>query len=283
MLCGKKIHNYIYIHPKSNLTKNETDPLQQLNQRDDIIITKADKGGEIVIIDTDHYIREANRQLNNKDFFKKIPNDSTESNRNKVNNTINEFELQRLLDDTSAKNLQTLEARTPNFYMQLKIHKEGNPGRPVISSVNCHTTKISRYIDNNLQPHVQELESYVQDSTDLIKKVSTTDKVPQESFLVTMDVGTLYTNILNNEGINVVETKLKRTNLPTKVIISFLKLILTLNNFIFNCTNFLQIKGCAMGTKYIPTYLNIFMGIFEETHIYPLIKQKVAIISQIYR
>ena len=65
------------------------------------------------------------------DFSKKIPNDQMEPNRNKVNNTINKFKLQRLLDDTTTKNLQTLEARTPNFYMQPKIHKESNPGRPV--------------------------------------------------------------------------------------------------------------------------------------------------------
>ena len=47
--------------PKSNLTKNETYALKQLSQRDDIIITKADKGGEVAIIDVDDYIREANR------------------------------------------------------------------------------------------------------------------------------------------------------------------------------------------------------------------------------
>ena len=41
--------------------------------------------------------------------------------------------------------------------------------KPVISSVNCHTTKISQYVDNHLQPHVQELETYVKDSTDFIK------------------------------------------------------------------------------------------------------------------
>ena len=38
-----------------------------------------------------------------------------------------------------------------------KIHKDGNPGRPVISSVICHTTKISQYVDRYVQPHVQEL------------------------------------------------------------------------------------------------------------------------------
>ena len=71
--------------PKSNLTKNETDALQQLSQRDDIIITKADKGGAVVIIDVDGYIREAHQQLNNTDFYKKIPNDPAVSDRNKVN------------------------------------------------------------------------------------------------------------------------------------------------------------------------------------------------------
>ena len=66
--------------------------------------------------------------------------------------------------------------------MQPKIHKEGNLGRPFISSVNCHTTKISQNVDQHLQPHIQKLESYVKDSTEFIKKVSTIDKVPQESF-----------------------------------------------------------------------------------------------------
>ena len=32
-----------------------------------------------------------------------------------------------------------------------------------------------------------------------------------------------------------------------------------------------------MGTKCAPTYANISMGIFEETHIYPLIKRKVQL------
>ena len=93
--------------------------------------------------------------------------------------------------------------------MQLKIHKEGNPHRPVISSVNYHTTKIFEYVEHHLQTHVQELGSFVKDSTDFIKKVLTTDKVPQESFFDTMDVRSLYTNIPNNEGIKAVETKLK--------------------------------------------------------------------------
>ena len=57
-----------------------------------------------------------------------------------------------------------------------------------------------------------------------------------------MNVCSLYTYILQKEGIQALETTLKRKNEPTKVITAFLKLILTLNNFNFNCKNYLQVK-----------------------------------------
>ena len=64
-----------------------------------------------------------------------------------------------------------------------------------------------------------------------------------------MDVRSLYTNIPTNEGIEAVnETlnsplNLKRLTTHPVVIIEFLKLILTSNNFEFNGKHFLQIKG----------------------------------------
>ena len=49
-------------------------------------------------------------------------------------------------------------------------------------------------------------------------------------------------------------------------------LILTLNNFIFNGLDYLQIKGYSMGSNYLPSYATIFMGKFEEQFIYPAIR-----------
>ena len=47
---------------------------------------------------------------------------------------------------------------TPKFYMQSEIHKEDNPGQSisVVSSVNCLTLKIYKYVDYNLQPIVKK-------------------------------------------------------------------------------------------------------------------------------
>ena len=58
-----------------------------------------------------------------------------------------------------------------------------------------------------------------------------------------------------------------------KAIITFLSLILTLNNFVFNWTHYLQTMGCAMGTICAPSYSNIFMANFEAKHIYQYIKE----------
>ena len=81
-----------------------------------------------------------------------------------------------------------------------------------------------------------------------------------------MDVRSPYINIPNNELLKSVETKLKRKNIF--IITTPLQLVLTLNNFVFKCKYYLQIKGCAMATKSAPGYTNIFMGIFEEKCIY---------------
>ena len=102
----------------------------------------------------------------------------------------------------------------------------------MISSINCHTPKISEYIDYRLQPIVKEIQLYVQDTTDFLRKINQINFVPDNSYLVSLDVKSLYTNIPNAEGIKSDKTSLekysKRTTASTKVITTFLALILTL-------------------------------------------------------
>ena len=73
--------------------------------------------------------------------------------------------------------------------------------------------------------------------------------------------------------LKMLKLKLKKSkpSISIKVILTFLELILTLNNFVFSCMNYLQKKGCAMHTKYAPSYTNIFMDWFEEKFLFPLL------------
>ena len=149
-------------------------------------------------------------------------------------------------------------------------------GRPVINSVKCHTSEISRFVDQHLQHAVTQTLSYIKDTNHFINKVNNFC-VPVNSILVTMDVRSLHTSIPNNEGIAATKKRhdsyIHKTFL-TKIITTFLALICTLNNFAFNSKFYLQIKECPMGTICAPAYANTFMAEFEQKHIYPLIKDK---------
>ena len=89
-----------------------------------------------------------------------------------------------------------------------------------------------------------------------MSKLKAVETVPDNSYLVSLDVKALYTNIPNSEGIKAVKTPLDnfpRKTIATKVKTTFLSLNLTLSNFVFNCKNYIEIKSCAMGTICAPS------------------------------
>ena len=63
--------------------------------------------------------------------------------------------------------------RTSVFYMLPKIHKGKTPplGRPIVSSVDSPTEKISMLLDLILKPYVLNTQSYIEDTRDFISKV----------------------------------------------------------------------------------------------------------------
>ena len=106
----------------------------------------------------------------------------------------------------------------------------------MINSIERHTSEISRFIDHHLQPVVKQIPSYIKDINHFINRINNFS-VPVNSVLVTMDARSLYTNIPNNEGITATKKRYdsySHKTLPSKIITTFLALILTLNKFVFN-------------------------------------------------
>lgn len=266
-----------------NLSKAEQEALENLKKREEIVITKADKGGAVVVQDVAEYVKEANRQLADTNFYKKLKENPTSVNAALVENALDDLKHRSLLEGKLADKLKPVNPRTPQMYLLPKIHKPNNPGRPVVSSVGCHTEKISKFVDHHLQSMNKNLESHVQDTTDLVKKLENLPESPKEdTILVTLDVRSLYTNIPNNEGLEAIKSYFRSRAAPgdqilSKVICTFLTLILTLNNFVFNGENYVQTNGASMGTKCAPTYASLFMGRFEERHILPRIRDRVLL------
>ena len=108
-----------------------------------------------------------------------------------------------------------------------------------------------------------------------------------------MDVKSIYISIPNSERIAVAKTALDKKSNKTaamKFNTIYLALILTLNNFAFTCTHFLQLKGYAMDNICALSYANIFMAGFEGciyiyiyisfTYIYSLIRSMLMLYCQ---
>ena len=271
---------------QKNLNIKEIQALKNLKEREDIVITNADKGGAIVISDVKEYVKEANRQLSNKDHYQKLQHNPTTEHAALVENAIDSLRLNGALDEKMAESLKPRNPKTPRLYLLPKVHKPGNPGRLVVSSIGCHTEKISKYVDHHLQPLNQALPSYIKDTTDFLNKLdSLPKKLPKNTIMVTMDVRALYTNVPNNEGIEAVKHFLRARNNPgdetlSRIISTFLMLILSLNNFVFNEEHYVQVNGASMGTKCAPTYASLFMGLFEQTHILPKIQDNILLYSR---
>ncbi|XP_057312038.1 uncharacterized protein LOC130650523 [Hydractinia symbiolongicarpus] len=156
-----------------------------------------------------------------------------------------------------------------------KIHKDGIPGRPIVSAVNSITENISEFLNLCLQPLLPKLKSYVKDTKHLIQRLQTIPAQNEHVLLVSADVSSLYTNIPHQEGVDACIHFIRkyRNTLPSftpneHVIRTLFSFILENNYFMFLNEIYLQLLGTAMGTKVAPPYASLFLGLFEQVFIF---------------
>ena len=99
----------------------------------------------MVIMDVNDCFREDKRQLNDSKNYKVLAKDPTTTNNDLVNQAIDRFKEEQMINENIASRLKNQSPRILKFYKSPKIHKEGNSGRPVVSSTNCHTANVSKY------------------------------------------------------------------------------------------------------------------------------------------
>ena len=128
---------------------------------------------------------------------------------------VNRMHKDKLIKDKTKQYLIQSDVKPGRFYILPKIHKPGNPGRPIVSSNSHPTERLSHFVDYHLQPLVHKLPSFVKDTNDFLNKLLTIGNLPANSLLVTLDVSSLYTNISHKEGINACEHFLRTSSHKT--------------------------------------------------------------------
>ena len=177
----------------NNLTPAEKGALQELKERDDIVIKSADKGSAVVVMDKVDYLEEANRQLTDERFYKQLDSDPTEEFSTKITQELKIMKENSHIDKNTFDYLKPDKPKVGRFYLLPKIHKVNNPGRPIVSANGHPTEKISEFVDFHLRPHVEALPSHLKDTTDYLQKMESMNPLPSGTILVSMDVTSLYT------------------------------------------------------------------------------------------
>jgi hypothetical protein len=138
----------------NNLTPAEKGAIQELKERDDIVIKPVDKGSAVVVMDKVDYLEEANRQVTDERFYKKMDSNPTKEFSTRITQELKNYEENSHIDKNTFDFLKPDKPKAGRFYLLHKTHKVNNPGGPIVS-VNGHPTEtISEFIDFHFRLHV---------------------------------------------------------------------------------------------------------------------------------
>ncbi|XP_077778802.1 uncharacterized protein LOC144326219 [Podarcis muralis] len=248
ILCSSK-------PPRSNLHKEEQKALTNLRKDNNIIILPADKGNATVVMNTSDYQAKLSNLLQDPTYqpIKTDPTtylEKTTKSKIKASPISEEIQLRIIPREKSS--------RCPKLYGLPKIHKEGTPLRPIVSSIGSPLQNLAKFLAKQLQPYAESISSHVPNSFQFIETIKKQNLHPND-LLVSFDVVSLFTQVPINEALTAIQNKYN----PPEYILDLTNHCLTNTYFIHNGQRYKQIEGAPMGSPLSPVIANLYMEHFE--------------------
>jgi len=233
----------------------------------DIIITNADKGQTTVLMWKTEYEQKAEEHLSDPNTYRKLARNPTKRYEKEANKLIEGWYKNIKISEDTKNKLLTKNAKPPRIYFLPKIHKQGRPFRPIVSSINAPTYKLSKYLCNILSKVLGKKTHSIKNSMEFVDKIKTAN-LTKDHQLISLDVTSLYTNIPNT----LVEKSIrnqwhaikKHTDLSVEEFLEGVNLCLNTTYFLYNNQYYQQTFGCAMGTPLSSTVANLTMEMLED-------------------
>ena len=106
------------------------------------------------------------------------------------------------------KKLYPTGAGSPKFYGLPKIHKEGVPLRPIVSSIGAVTYYTSKELSRIIKPLVRRSPYHIQNSRDFIQQIQDIQLQPNQC-MVSFDVKALFTSVPIQPAITIIKKLLE--------------------------------------------------------------------------
>lgn len=233
-----------------------------LKRHRNIIITQSDKGNKTVVMYKKEYEEKMENLLQEKTTYRVIRSDPTNKLTKINNNIVTDLYKKELIDYTQKRILTCSAATAPRIYGLPKIHKEGIPLRPIVSSFQVPCFKLSQYLGQILRNIVSK-QYNIKNSIELKNQLKSV-KLEPNNILASLDVVSLFTNIPIHTAINNIMKKWNTistyTTIPKSKFLDILKFCLHENNyFAYNNKFYNQIFGMPMGNPLSPTIADIVL------------------------
>ena len=124
------------------------------------MVLTVDKGVSLVVLDKEDYIHKAEELLHQPNY-KTLTSDPTTKHKNKLIVLLKSIKAEGRMNDSLYKNLYPTGTRSPKFYGMTKVHKEGIPLRPIVSSVGSVAYETAKELSRILKPLVGKTTHHV--------------------------------------------------------------------------------------------------------------------------
>ena len=171
--------------------------------------------------------------------YKIIQTDPTTKHRNKLISLLKSIKSEGGIDDNTHKRLHPTAATLPKYYGLPKIHKQGMPLRPIISSIGSVTNATAKELSRILKPLVGRSPHHVMNNLEFLESIRGIQLLPEEC-IVSYDVEALFTSVPVESSISIIRKLLEedkelhqRTAMSVNQITCLLKFCLNTTYFTF--------------------------------------------------
>jgi hypothetical protein len=234
-----------------------------IQEHENLFIINADKSNKTILVEQSFYDKKVQELLADTNTYTCLNTDPTKRLIKKSEKLIDDLINTKRIEKSAKKQLWNENAYPPRIYILLKLHKEGTPGRPVISSINSIGQPIAKFLAKILE-NIRDKNKYNFNNSHEFKTYIDTIQSPEHDHeLVSFDVVSLFTNVPLDLVFEILENRWddidEYTGLTKTQFFDLLRFCLyDCNYFLYNAKIYKQKEGLAMGSS-LSTVLSDFI------------------------
>ena len=181
--------------------------IDKLRKDNTIVILTADKGVSLMVMNKEEYIKKAEGLLLT-DTYRTISIDPTNKHKTKLVKLLKTIKAEGGISEAVYKRLYPTGAGVPKLYGLPKVHKEGIPLRPIVSSIGTASYETAKELARILKPLMESSPYQVQNSRDFIQQIQDI-KLKEDQCIISYDIKALFTSVPIQPAIDVIKKRLE--------------------------------------------------------------------------